>query len=568
MVSTSIADVECKHALSKHWADRPFATIVAKHLNQEFMCMKRDAHMEADAWSKVAIDDTQKPQTQPQAKSGPLVVQCKPVHKRRQSALMLFRKDWVKGQQKLLGTAGKVNPATKDSWNEVKAAWQSLDNASRAYYQQLSERSGEELEIKRAQAAAAASLASQPSPESAGGLALALRADRPAEPCMNPWLLDASALEAQTDLEALEDAHQDAMQVKLQEQTEPQGHVLGDDNDDTPISEEMLDSNWRQNLSRGITWADMLAQFDQDAQRFVQPPPGFSFPRQVQYHGWCGSFCRIHHDNQLATFFSNLMQSLQMVVASHGAVGVAAQTSILLQFRVESSIGSKDIFAWLVAPSASSGPHPASQVFVLCDQLQCRCCHEADGGSPYLFHLGLQTTSQQESSHSFASTLFEVGPLHHMVGDELCEHILYSCDGVDVYPEAVSIVELCFQDLSLKSVGVVGPLDGTFAIEVSAQGCFQDGAEERDEAEEDDANANPPADDLLSLVCEEPVRKRKPRKNKAAVGIGGATSTDLRKHLVEEAQNRTAIAEDDLLKALSEDQRQLVKAVGGSSYFD
>lgn len=47
MISTSIADVECKHALSKHWADRPFSTIVAKHINQEFGCLKRDAQQEA-----------------------------------------------------------------------------------------------------------------------------------------------------------------------------------------------------------------------------------------------------------------------------------------------------------------------------------------------------------------------------------------------------------------------------------------------------------------------------------------------------------------------------------------
>ena len=35
LLEMSIADVETKHALSRHWSERPFATLVAKHVNRE-----------------------------------------------------------------------------------------------------------------------------------------------------------------------------------------------------------------------------------------------------------------------------------------------------------------------------------------------------------------------------------------------------------------------------------------------------------------------------------------------------------------------------------------------------
>ena len=35
LLDMSIADVETKHALSRHWSERPFSTIVAKHVNRE-----------------------------------------------------------------------------------------------------------------------------------------------------------------------------------------------------------------------------------------------------------------------------------------------------------------------------------------------------------------------------------------------------------------------------------------------------------------------------------------------------------------------------------------------------
>ena len=47
MLSTSIADVECKHAQSQHWSDRPFPTMVAKHINAEFKCHKLETQQRA-----------------------------------------------------------------------------------------------------------------------------------------------------------------------------------------------------------------------------------------------------------------------------------------------------------------------------------------------------------------------------------------------------------------------------------------------------------------------------------------------------------------------------------------
>ena len=43
LLSMSIVDVECKHALSRRWSDRTFPNIIAKHINRECQTSVQDA---------------------------------------------------------------------------------------------------------------------------------------------------------------------------------------------------------------------------------------------------------------------------------------------------------------------------------------------------------------------------------------------------------------------------------------------------------------------------------------------------------------------------------------------
>ena len=143
--------------------------------------------------------------------------------------------------------------------------------------------------------------------------------------------------------------------------------ALGDDiKSVSPITENMLEKSWKDNLKRGITWAGSLQQFDRESQRFARPALADEFPKKVQYQSFCGAFCRSSHGMKLVRMFQALLDEFSDVVRSMGSVAEASKQHVLLQFTVETGFDQKDFFAWLVAPSATSGTQQAQQIFVLC----------------------------------------------------------------------------------------------------------------------------------------------------------------------------------------------------------
>ena len=124
MVSTSIADVECKHAQSQHWSDRPFATMVAKHVNAEFKAHKVEAHHQL-ACKIASANQISSAGTASMMKIGDVTVKMKAKQVRRKPAYMFFRDDWIKTQQQCSGET--VNPASKSFWEDLKKRFFRID---------------------------------------------------------------------------------------------------------------------------------------------------------------------------------------------------------------------------------------------------------------------------------------------------------------------------------------------------------------------------------------------------------------------------------------------------------
>lgn len=130
MTTTSIADVECKHAQSQRWSDRPFPTIVAKHINAEFRAHKLEARAKAESSCQgnvapAAVGDSN------QSENALVTVHEKPKQLRRKPAYMHFRDDLLRAEKSC--TDQTLNPCSKDFWQTLKKKFNELSPSMRAY---------------------------------------------------------------------------------------------------------------------------------------------------------------------------------------------------------------------------------------------------------------------------------------------------------------------------------------------------------------------------------------------------------------------------------------------------
>ena len=338
------------------------------------------------------------------------------------------------------------------------------------------------------------------------------------------------------------------------------------------LSESLLERSWRDNVKRGIRWADSLANFDKQSQRFAIAPADFAFPKTVRYEGWCGNFCRLSNDMHYTAFVSRIKQSFVSLVSACGPISDAAKEPILLCCSI---VGSdkieRDTYAWLLAPAAVSGPHQARQVFALC---QIIVVAEEDS-----IVLDLQSLPYIPSSVPFASHSLPVGPLQHMNQDEFAVHIVCSCgDALDVQPEEVRIERLAFENITLSRVKVIGIWGSFLPICIKMN-------EETVVPCEPGVNKLPPpkkskvkhssAVDLLDLVCVDACKDSKKNSCKSSTAIP-KSSAKIRKAIVEEflaeqcseneiVDTSSFFPAEDLLLPKENQSRALIKAVGDAS---
>eukprot|EP00438_Fugacium_kawagutii_P020683 Skav232332 [mRNA] locus=scaffold1704:104156:105316:+ [translate_table: standard] len=358
--TTSVADVECKHALSKHWSDRPFPTIVAKHINSEFRGFKLDA--QTSVAGKISGDNLAC-LSAGTCGSNKAIVELKQKQIRSKSAYMFYRDEVIQS----VGRSGqKANPATKEFWFNLKRDFSSLTPEMRAYYDSLAQQSSEHVKRRRAEQKRGHTLVG---PQSSGTSSSERALVKPTGVVYNPWIVPATAVESSLKLSDMCVAIENAW-LSCGSSSE---NLLGDDIQSvSPISENMLEKSWRENLKHGVSWADSLKRFDKESQRFARPTLGDEFPKKVFYQGCCGTFCRHSHNMKLVCFFQRLLDTFLDVAKSFGHISTAAQSDILLQFTVVQGAEESIFYAWLVAPSATSGVQRGEQVFVLCTSAGCQ----------------------------------------------------------------------------------------------------------------------------------------------------------------------------------------------------
>ena len=549
LLSMSIADVECKHALSRHWSERPFPNIIAKHVNRE----SHTAVQDAQARARHAILEVRKSVSPPpppalSSAEGKPVVSVKTKHTRSKSALCLFRDEYLHLQQRLQPEA-RVNPASKDFWVTVKSKWEALSSEQKQYYEELSLQSRQKQQSNRAAEKRNISAQSDSGPvalqqsnpvsvcqaETPSGMLPALSlacsstACEPVPVAYDPWLLAGEAIRCQ-DVPALGGSI--AAYYRTQQVPSASIDITDDGIAQSPVSEEQLDVVWRANLKAGRTWANTLAQFTTESQRFSCPPAEGRFPDKVTYQCSCGILCRNSSSTRDGLLFCRLLRMFSDAAAASGggSVPTASKQDILLRIRLEGDEGKEDVYAWMTALSARSGPQAASQVFISCECEQEPVAGPVPAG-PEVVLLRLKATGLVQSEISWVSTLLREGPLEHRTEEELAKHLLERC--VVARASLVSLTRLSFEDVDLCTVRTNGRWPGwtDLTVEVPANQddlvpCepaeFQGGADDDPAPNMPPAPAANPSFNLLDAVLDDVTprtgRKGRDRGAKATSG--------------------------------------------------
>ncbi|CAE7246401.1 unnamed protein product [Symbiodinium sp. CCMP2456] len=466
LLDLSIADVECKHALSRHWSDRPFPTLTAKHINKEASVAVHEAVQQAESLlhpgkgAAAALSGTYKVANN--------TISIKAKHKRAKSGYMFFRDDLINIMKQ---THGAVNPCSKDFWSELKKSWENLPQQRKDYYNELAfqaqGQAAQAKEIAKRRAGHPNSTSSSSLEVATPEVPVALSQDSQgvllplAVPGMqttstarvvsyNPWVLASAVFEPPDLLDVARD-----IQKHFQERSSETCHQ--DLRDEcirlSPISEEQLEKVWRQNLANGITWAAALKRYNVESQRFTVPPAADVFPERVNYQGCCGVFCRDTASPRDLQLFAKLLVAFDRVVAGCGAVAVASKTDILIKHSLMTSAGdiAYETFTWMTALSARSGIHASSQIFVLLDVLE---EHAVPGGC----RLRLASQAPVQSRLKWCSQLLEQGPLKHYTEQEFAKHLLERFH--EFSADTISLTRLSFRDVSLSTVDITGVWPG------------------------------------------------------------------------------------------------------------
>ena len=376
LLQLTIADVECKHSLSRHWSDRPYPTLTAKHINAEAKVSVQEALDELKSLQSSSDSSCCKPAPADSRQ----VVFVREKQLRSKSAYMFFRDDLLRA------ATTSLNPCTKEFWKDLKDRWDSLTPVQKAFYEEKAKQSQLLCNQKRQQKQQALSqgCAGGPCPladsRDAGTqqLAIAGAAQAVAPPVSgpqplqldvspsvpyNPWLLASEATMTE-DVGAL--CNRVAQVVKNPKPAAPD--LVDECLRDSPVSQGQLESWWRDSLNRGLTWAQCLGQFNRESQRFSVPPTGSSFPEKVTYHGHCGCFCRNRASPREVLSFLKLLQAFNQVAQ------VGNQSDILLKVTLGQGLSHQ--YAWMTAQSSRSGVHQPSQIFILADEMDA----EQEGG--------------------------------------------------------------------------------------------------------------------------------------------------------------------------------------------
>ncbi|CAE7837487.1 unnamed protein product [Symbiodinium sp. CCMP2592] len=522
----SIADVEQQHAVNRQSAACAFSTICAKSINavalQQKVSEKDKFRQNGSSLEPVDAASSHR--------SDRIAVVAKRKLKdqraKGQSAFELFRKDYLRRQQ-LTGTA---NPCSRDVWKEVKEAFQQLPQQQRASYDTLA------LDSATNAAAARARLKQQQTQQ------------RQLEPGTQPMQSSAQDCRALVPVSGLGQPHRNVQQLSFDEfmgQPDLQSAMRKFDKPDArlgsgaaaaktnyPVGEHTLESVWKCQRQRRITWRDATTKFRLETERIARPcSAAEAFPEHVTYESCCGVQCRMLESDVSAervNLHVNILAALTQIVQSLGRISQAVKTDLLLACEVFNVAREKQTtFAFVTAMSARSGIHSPEQVYV--EAVPVDGLGSCSSGPDRFKSLDLQLCTlpwvHQKKQWLPVQGGDHFGRFRMFSSDEFAKELLDMSLGSGAPPSRVLLSRLSFEDLWPSSVRVLG-IDASMQPvlvtpsarvlpaqepEVGDPGSEPGGAIDEARGDEEDAEI-----DLMALMVEDavpqPAAKRKAKR--------------------------------------------------------
>ena len=279
-IQCSIADVEAMHSQNRIHSGSAFSSIAAKFVNKESGRVQK----EAETLQKTTVEQNNGRLTSDgsgliKSRCGVTVRQTslKSKNPKAMSALELFRKRYI-DQHKV---NQKINPCSKEFWDDVKVAFNGLTPEEKAIYEAMSQESKIKAtlardERERAQTVSTqAGVVAQPESRVDATHASTLTISNPdfSHDCGQLLHGQVLPLWQLCELTAGEsDSGNICQRVSQDVQTHlapnKNSNVLGDPSH--PLAESTLEKAWQVQLSQGLTGKQIEANYHKDAERTVR----------------------------------------------------------------------------------------------------------------------------------------------------------------------------------------------------------------------------------------------------------------------------------------------------------
>ncbi len=447
----SMADVEAMHSQNRNLSGSSFASVASKFTNTEANRIVEEAEkLQSTSSTKKGTSNARKQNFK--SGNGGIKISVKgrcEAKSKAMSAFEHFRCRYIEMKRRF----EKVNPATKEFWSQVRAAYAELTDAEKEVYQRMAAQSQEAAHSKRLQQKRVA----EEGVVEPCGSSLPSSAIMPFDQSTSVHaqvipLDELCALLPHTRPSEMKSIVQEKLQKTPLENKKILQHKY-------PLCEATLERAWQTQLGNCKSDHATFKERQRESESIGRPDSeNDTFPKRVLHESFCGEQCRHFGEQSRIALHVSVLQLFQDVVAYLGGTKQVVQNDSLCAFEVFHTGDSSCFeFAFITAASSQSGTHRPEQVFCCLDPVAISRDVIINGGFRFEgLTLALSTLMHvQPSEHEyFKAQPVQSGRLRMYTSDLFAAHLLDLPIKEDPQLDAVHVVvhHLDFIDVSPSAV--------------------------------------------------------------------------------------------------------------------
>lgn len=309
----SMADVEAMHSRNRLLARNAFHAVSSRSINDESKRYMQEA-VDLQVPKETTRFDTHATDQKVSKNSGLNIYGSKPKACKSQSALEIFRKRFLHEKQ----LVDKINPCSKEAWNDVRDAFGNLSQQQMDVYTRMAEESRTNAKIHRAQR--------KTNPAISTGHKMRAQSTEMVSVKESP-LIHAQVVPLWKLSNILAEASSTEQLACGVAKHFEQGQIISKQK--FPLCEGSLETAFRGLAANHVTGKQAETTFRVESERIARPPPDDVFPDRVTYEGVCGSLCRFRSDCKRVSMHQHIESSFREAIARKGGVKQAVTSDLL-----------------------------------------------------------------------------------------------------------------------------------------------------------------------------------------------------------------------------------------------